>query len=98
MKTFNDFHSLQEDLKSAGFLDVPLLPGKTLFSVNNEAGLVKRRNELQLYLNQLLENKVWRNSPEVVRFLELHKFTPELLVSHPQLLMKGKERNGFVVT
>lgn len=45
-KTFNNFHELQEDLKNAGYVSIPELPGKTIFTVSNSAGLDKRRNEL----------------------------------------------------
>jgi hypothetical protein len=84
-------------LRSAGYIDIPELPGKTLFSVSNEAGLDRRRYGLQIYLQQLLHVKILRNSPELIKFLELHKFCPEFLVNSPQLLFKGKEKQGYNV-
>jgi len=37
------------------------------------------------------------NSRELVKFLELHKFCPEILVSPLSLIFQDKEKQGFEV-
>jgi len=97
-KTFNQFHQLYNDLRQEGYINLPRLPDKTLLQVSSQDGLEKRRQELQTLLQQLIKNKEHMNAREVISFLGLHEFCPELLCGYPQLLYEHKEKAGYSVS
>lgn len=43
----------------------------------------KRRVELLSYIRELVERRDTRNAQEVIEFLELDEFAPEILISKP---------------
>jgi len=54
--------------------------------------------DLQHYLQLLIQDKELRNSREVIKFLQLHKFCPEFLINPPCLLFHIKEKQNFQVS
>jgi hypothetical protein len=50
--------------------------------------LDRRKNELNVYIKELVNRKDTRNSKEVIKFLELDKYAPENLFTKPELLEK----------
>ena len=86
-KTFNNFHQLQDDLLQEGYINIPDIPGKTLFSVSSQEGLLKRQKDLEMFLNLIAAKSELLNSREYIRFMELDRFKNNLLVNCPQLLV-----------
>ena len=78
-KRYNQFFSLNERLKLQGYLDLPQLPQKTFLPVRSADKLEHRRLKLTRYLQALISRVDTLNSPDVVRFLHLDRFSPELL-------------------
>lgn len=97
-RNFNQFHQLYNELRAEGYVNLPRLPDKTLLQVTSEDGLEKRRQELESLLQQLIRNKEHMNAREVVSFLGLHEFCPELLVCYPQLLFEHREKPHHAVS
>ena len=85
-KRFKEFHALNERLRAKNYIDLPKLPQKTFLPVRNHDQLEKRRQELTLYLRELVNRRDTRNSKEVIKFLHLDKFAPELLIFKPKVI------------
>ena len=67
--------------------------------VRSQDGLERRRQELNSYIKELINRKDTRNSKEVINFLGLDKFSPEILYQKPKLIEKLETTsNGFYVT
>lgn len=54
--------------------------------------------QLDDFLASLMEDRLLRNSREVIRFLNLDTNCPEILVSPPQLVFQHREKPGFCVS
>ncbi len=54
--------------------------------VRNQADLERRKAELSNYMQELVRRSDTRNSKELVKFLELDKFAPEMLIHRPKLI------------
>ena len=87
-KRLVDFYALNEELKSRAYRGLPSLPPKTIIPVKGQEQQEKRRMELVNYLRVLVERRDTRNSQELVEFLDLDEFAPEMLISKPQLITR----------
>lgn len=96
-KTFNDFHKLVSDLKTQNYKNLPDLPSKTILQVKNKQELERRMLQLDDFLACLMEDRLLRNSRELIRFLSLDVHCPEILVNPPSLVFQQREKPGFWV-
>ena len=59
------------------------MPHKTFLPVRSQEALERRKNELNVYMKGLIKRRDTRNSKELIKFLDLDKFAPELLYKKP---------------
>ena len=64
------------------------MPPKTFLPVRSNESLERRRAELNTYIRELVNRKEIRNSKELIKFLDLEKFAPEILYNKPELMEK----------
>lgn len=52
---------------------------------------------LEDFLSIIMEDRLLRNSREVIRFLNLDTICPEYLINPPVLVYQTREKHGFVI-
>ena len=70
-------------MRAENYIELPKLPHKTILPVKSHDHLEKRRLELTNYLKELIDRRDIRNSIELIKFLKLDMFAPELLINRP---------------
>lgn len=92
-KRYSEFDELNDQLSKI-FKDLPKFPPKTYFFKLKEPNeLETRRKNLEVFLKGIVARPELVNSEPLIRFLQLQRITPDLLVSPPQLLGQLK---GFI--
>ncbi|TNV82742.1 hypothetical protein FGO68_gene9612 [Halteria grandinella] len=87
-RKLTEFYSLNEELKVRAYRNLPKLPQKGMILFKNHEQLEKRKHELDTYLKKLIERRDTRNSQELIEFLDLDEFCPEILIQKPQMVTK----------
>ena len=87
-RRLNEFYSLLEELKLRAYKDLPKHPAKTLMPVRGQEAQDRRKQDLDTFLKDLIQRRDTRNSQEVIEFLELDEFAPEILIQKPVLITK----------
>eukprot|EP00347_Sterkiella_histriomuscorum_P007307 403349456 len=85
-KRYSQFYALNESLKTKNYLNLPKFPQKTILAIKSQDSLHRRRQELNDYIKGLVNRKDTRNIKDLIKFLELDKFCPELLIKKPKLV------------
>ncbi|XP_056153144.1 sorting nexin-11 [Lampris incognitus] len=84
-RRYSEFAWLRKKLqKNAGLVPVPELPGKSLFSFNNEDFLERRRKGLQVFLDKVVHMTVCLSDSQLHLFLQT-----ELPIGHIQDCVQG---------
>jgi WD40 repeat protein len=81
-RRYRQFSSLAESLKKS-FINIPALPGKTIFTLKEDAALEKRRLGLNSFLQSLISRQELFSSPDFWSFLGLAKHVPFLIANMP---------------
>jgi WD40 repeat protein len=76
-KRFNEFHALNESLKT-NHGNLPWLPGKTILPVKKLEDIDKRRHGLEKYMQALTERLDVYGNRTFIHFLDLDKHKPDL--------------------
>lgn len=67
-------------MKVRAYRNLPKLPQKGMILFKNHEQLERRKHELDTYLKELIERRDTRNSQELIEFLDLDEFCPEILI------------------
>ena len=92
-KRYSNFFDLRESLVTQGYDNIPTIPPKKLFLLS-EDDKRERRYGLEQFIKALVNRKDTRNSLQVIKFLELQTFCPEIIFNVPQLLIKKQYSKG----
>ncbi len=79
-RRYNEFKTLHS-LLSKIFINLPSIPGPSIFKITSEEQLNKRKNELQLFLRECVQRKNIFLNTEFRQFLELEKNAPEVVAN-----------------
>jgi len=91
-KNFNQFHNLHNELKAEGYFGLPDIPAKTVLPVTQKGLLDKRRKDLEVYLKSLVNYREWKNSRQLVKFLNLQDLFSDLIESLPDPIFSFRDR------
>ena len=79
-KRYNEFKAIHTSL-SKKFLDLPQIPGSTIFKITSEDQLNKRKNQLEFFLRACVQRRDVFLNTEFRQFLELEKNAPEVVAN-----------------
>lgn len=85
-KRYSQFHTLNETLKNKNYKDLPKFPAKTFMPMRSSDHLDRRRQELNQYIKEIVNRRDTLNAKDVIKFLELDKFAPEVLIRKPKVV------------
>lgn len=91
-KRYSEFDDLNKNLKKM-FVNLPSLPGKSLFKIKESEDINIRRQGLHEYLKALISRPDVFNSEPLKQFLQLDKHAQESIANPPRLLA---EMTGFL--
>ena len=99
-KRYNQFSQLQESLKNKNYVDLPRIPSKSYIPIKSTEQLERRKAELTAYMKAMGNRRDIRNSVDFIKFLELDKFAPEVLIKKPSVIerLECSQNMNFYVT
>ena len=81
-KRFNDFYDLNAEMKLK-HSNLPVLPPKTWMPLTLDKDIDDRRQQLHLYLQEIMNRVDMRTSPVFRKFIEMDHHCPESLMFYP---------------
>ncbi len=87
-RRLTEIYELIDDLKLRAYRNLPKMPDRKKLNVKDAEKMEERRESVVTFLRELVDRREIRNSQEVIEFLDLDDFCPELLIKKPQLISK----------
>ena len=79
-RRYNEFKNLHDSLSKI-FVNIPPIPGTSIFKITSEDQLIKRKNDLEKFLRECVQRKDVFLNGEFRQFLELEKNAPEVVAN-----------------
>ena len=87
-RKLSEFYTLHDELKARAYINLPKLPGKTGRRIKDPTELEQRRLLLVRFLRDLIARRETRNAQELIEFLDLDQFAPEILIKKPTVITR----------
>lgn len=94
---YSDFYTLHENLSKC-YTKLPKVPGKTFFAVTSESKIEKRQQELERYLNDLVELDLLMSNVYSCQFFNIEEHFPEYFCRPPEILVEYETLRSLTFT
>ena len=82
-RRLTEIYDLIEELKLRAYRELPKMPDRKKINLKDIDKMEERREAVVTFLRELVDRREIRNSQEVIEFLDLDDFCPELLIKKP---------------
>jgi len=89
-KRYSEFYSMHEKLNKL-FPRLPTIPGKTIGKVKSEQALMKRKEQLELFLRECVKRRDILQNSDFQKFLQLEQNAPEVVANSISLVYEYKK-------
>lgn len=94
---YSDFYTLHESLMKC-YTKLPKVPGKTFFAVTSESKIEKRQQELERYLNELVDLDLLMSNVYSCQFFQIEDHFPEYFCRPPEILVEYETLRNLTFT